>query len=125
MNRLAGHPEPKGHLRHNSAVAQRFQFQHRRMPLLHHTELHQHDDPSHSVTTRSPHTEEGSAPPEVDHRGVTQLPEPVSPSYRNRVPEVSHTYRSQRVKHHPGQHTGQGRAPTTVCVLQMVTRFDL
>ena len=36
--------------------------------------------------------------------GVTQLPEPVSPSYRNRVPEVSHTYRSQRVKHHPGQH---------------------
>ena len=28
----------------------------------------------------------------------------MSPSYRNRVPKVSHTYRSQRVKHVPGQH---------------------
>ena len=53
--------------------------------------------------------EEGSAPPAVDHRGVTQLPEPVSPSYRNRVRDVQHTYRSQRVKHVPGQHTAGSR----------------
>ena len=26
--------------------------------------------------------------PRVDRSGVTQLPEPVSPSYRNRVPDV-------------------------------------
>ena len=28
----------------------------------------------------------------------------VADSYRNRVPKVSHTYRSQRVKHVPGHH---------------------
>ena len=34
-------------------------------------------------------------------QSVKQLPEPVSPSYRNRVPKLSPTYRSHSVKHEP------------------------
>jgi hypothetical protein len=37
--------------------------------------------------------------------GVRQEPEPPSPSYRTRVPNLSPTYRSHRVKHVPGQHS--------------------
>ena len=63
------------------------------MPLLHHSELHQHDDPL-PCDDQAATSEEGSAPPDVDRPRVTQQPEPLSPSYRNRVRELSHTYRS-------------------------------
>ena len=53
-------------------------------------------------------SEEGSAPPSADPP-VTRLPEPPSPDYRNRVPEVSPNYRSQRDKHLPGPHSRSGR----------------
>jgi hypothetical protein len=36
--------------------------------------------------------------------GVKQVPEPVSPRYRNRVREVSSRYRSHGVKHEPEFH---------------------
>jgi hypothetical protein len=36
--------------------------------------------------------------------GVVNQAEPLSPSYRNRVPKVSCTYRSQRVAHQPELH---------------------
>jgi hypothetical protein len=35
---------------------------------------------------------------------VSQVPEPPSPHYRNRVPNLSPTYRRHRVKHVPEQH---------------------
>jgi hypothetical protein len=35
---------------------------------------------------------------------VAQVPEPVSPRYRNRVREVSPTYRNHDVQHEPGPH---------------------
>ena len=54
---------------------------------------------------RAATSEEGSTPPDADRPRVTQQPEPLSPRNRNRVPELSHTYRSQHVKHDPGQHT--------------------
>lgn len=38
-------------------------------------------------------------------RGVTQVPKPLSPTYRNRVPKLSLTYRSHSVKHEPELHT--------------------
>jgi hypothetical protein len=38
----------------------------------------------------------------VSQRGVTQVPEPLSPSCRTRVPKVSPTYRSHSGKHLPG-----------------------
>ena len=41
---------------------------------------------------RGPEAREGSAPPGVDPLRVTQQPEPVSPSYRNRVPKLSPSY---------------------------------
>ena len=65
MHRLAGHPEPQCHLLHRSAVAQH--LQHRCMPLLHHTELHQHDDPLPTRDDQVATIEEGSAPPNADH----------------------------------------------------------
>ena len=92
VNRLARHPEPQRHIRHRSTVAQH--LQHRRMPLLHHTKLHQHDDPL-PCDDQAATSEEGSAPPDAGHRGVTQ-----------------HTYRSQRVKHVPGPHRSQCRPAT-------------
>ena len=37
------------------------------MPLLHHTELHQHDDPLPLCDDQVATIEEGSAPPNADH----------------------------------------------------------
>ena len=48
-------------------------------------------------------------------RGVTHLPEPLSPRYRSRVPEVSHSYRSHRVRPCSGiaaPRAASPRAPT-------------
>ena len=38
-------------------------------------------------------------------RSVTQVPEPLSPRNRSRVPKLSGAYRSHRVKHEPVFHT--------------------
>jgi hypothetical protein len=40
-----------------------------------------------------------------NHQSGKQLPEPLSPSYRNRVPKLSSTYRSHSVNYEPGLHT--------------------
>ena len=40
----------------------------------------------------------------MDPLRATQQPQPVSLSYRNRVPKLSHTYRSQHVNYVPGPH---------------------
>ncbi len=47
-------------------------------------------------------SEEGLDPKGTDPRVEHRYPEPVSPSYRSRVREVSPTYRSQPGKHLPG-----------------------
>ena len=80
MNRLTRHPIPRRHLGDRHALAQ--DLQHRRMPLLHQTQLHQHDDPL-PCDDPAATSEEGSAPPTADHPRVTQEPEPLSPSNRN------------------------------------------
>ncbi len=103
MNRLTSHPKPASDRCHGLAVVDH--LTHRGIPLLHKTQLHQHNDPPQPSNNNVVTSEEGSAPPVENSRGVTQVPEPLSPSYRTRVPELEHTNRSQQVHHDPGQHS--------------------
>ena len=77
---------------------------------------------------RGPEAREGSAPPGVDPLRVTQQPEPVSPSYRNRVPKLSPSYRSQRVNYVPGQHSinfhGDSQSNNTNLDLEYLTSSE-
>ena len=107
MNRLTRHPEPASHRRHRFTIVDH--FIHRGIPLFHKTQLHQHEDPPQPDNDNVVTSEEGSAQQVEISRGVTQLPEPLSPSYRNRVPELEQTNRSQHVHHDPGQHNGNTR----------------
>ena len=96
MHALAGHPEPRRHLDDRHAVVE--DLENGLIALLHKPQLHQHDN-----TPRVENLDQEAQP--VSQPRVTRLPEPPSPNYRNRVPGLSHTYRSQRVKHLPGPHT--------------------
>ena len=101
MDGLAAHPIAGGDADHRRPVEH---LMHRRHPLIHDPQLHQHDRPpaprrsgSAARQPRRCHTPAGPT--------VTQQPDPLSPSYRTRVREVSPTYRSRCVNHEPEPHT--------------------
>jgi hypothetical protein len=127
MHRLPGHPIPAGHLSHRRALFQ--DFHHGPIPLLHNTQLHQHTRPpslrpvvDHSEAPGTP----GNQQPRKPVRGVAHLPELLSPSYRNRVRNLSPRNRNRCVKHQPEPHTGlrhwcpsdcpSGAAPSLVLI---------
>ena len=99
-----GHPASRGHLRHRGAVLQ--DFQHRPVPLLHDTQLHQHARP---LSPRSPADRSKAQDAQTGNqfRSVAQLPEPLSASYRNRVRNLSPRNQNHGVKHLPGSHSVQ------------------
>ena len=66
-----------------------------------------HLDYFHHLTGRQL---EGGSTRRSEHPRVTQQPKPVSPSYRNRVPEPEHTNRSRHVHYEPEQHISSALA---------------
>ena len=121
MHRLTRHPVAAGDIDHRGAIEH---LAHRRIALLHQAQLHEHDGLLRNLWTRTTTAKEEATSPRwtpQNPRSVTQVPEPLSPTSRDRVPEVSPRSRSQRVKHVPGSHIAPvgrlrmaKRWPTTV-----------
>ena len=86
MNALAAHPVASGHLGHTHPVED---IDHRSIALFHGFELHQHGrPPSVPSTTASTAKKVASATWWTSQaRSVKQVPESVSPGYRNRAGE--------------------------------------
>jgi hypothetical protein len=87
-------------------------LEHRPMPLLGHTQLHQHDRP----LSPPPRTTTAKKPPPARSRtlgaqepGVTHLPEHLSHTYRTRVPKLSPSNRNPSDHHEPETHKGPVR----------------
>jgi hypothetical protein len=103
MDRLASHPIAARHLRNRRAFFQN--LQHRPVPLLHHTQLHQHTRPPPLRPARdrreTNRTAKGREPP----RSVAYLPELPSASSRNRIRNLSPRNQNRCVKHLPDSHT--------------------
>src|SRR5665647_3369816 len=95
---LPAHPVAARHLGDAGAAQD---LEHCLMTLLHDSQLDEHDlcPPSNRLSYES-------LSRELRRRrrawSVTQVPEPLSPGYRSRVPKLSRTYRSHSVKHVPG-----------------------
>jgi hypothetical protein len=73
------------------------------MPLLGHTQLHQHDrlpPPPQNDDSEEATTSKIKNP----GRGVTHLPEHLSHTYRNRVPKLSPSNRNPGDHHEPETH---------------------
>ena len=68
------------------------------IPLLHHTQLHQHHRPLLATGHVPANKKDGT-------EGVIHVPEPLSPSNRNRVHKAEPTYRSHTVQYLPKEHT--------------------
>ena len=89
---LAGHPIAAGHLGDAGPVGEH--LRHRLVALLHQPQLHEHEMALLRLlsldSTQRRRGGAGSGGPS----SVRQVPEPVSPRYRNRVPEVSGSYRA-------------------------------
>lgn len=105
-HRLTGHPIPTRDVGDLSPVQD---LQHRPIPLLHHTQLHQHPE----LLPRSWNNRRSSTKKDQQQLGVTHLPELVSPRNRNRVRNVSPRNRNRCVKHLPDSHTEQCQQVTT------------
>ena len=105
VHRLPGHPIPAGHHRHRRPVQN---LEDRPMPLLGHTQLHQHD----RLPPPSPRTATAKKPTHKRSRtrgqGVTHLPEHLSHTYRNRVPKLSPSNRNPSDHHEPETHKHSG-----------------
>jgi hypothetical protein len=80
MHSLPSNPIPAGNISHRRPA---HDLQHRLIPLLHNTQLHQQRRPPHNCERR------------MEPGGVTHVPKPLSPTYRSRVPKLSGTYRSR------------------------------
>src|SRR6185312_1830122 len=96
-HRLPGHPEPARYRRHRRPVQH---LEDRRIPLLGHTQLHQHRSPPRPRPERSQREESPAAAP----GSVTHLPELLSHTYRNRVPKLSPSTRNPSDHHEPETH---------------------
>jgi hypothetical protein len=95
-----------GRFRHRDALLEH--LQHRPVPLLHHTQLHQHTrlPPPRPLMDRSEATSTPESPQPA--RSVAKEPELLSPGYRNRVRKLSPGNQNRDVKHLPGSHKGPG-----------------
>jgi hypothetical protein len=102
MDCLPRHPIAAGHLSNCGAFLEH--FQHSPVPLLHHTQLHQHTQPP----CLRPLIDRRQAPRMLTSRepgrSVAHLPELLSASYRNRVRKLSPRNRNQGVHDQPESH---------------------
>ncbi len=112
VHRLPRHPIPARHFNDRRAFLQ--DLQHRPIPLLHDTQLHQHTRPlsPRSATDRSEADQMRKSRQPV--RSVAHLPELLSPSYRNHVRKLSPGNQNQGVQHLPGSHSLAHERPRTV-----------
>jgi hypothetical protein len=100
VHRLPRHPVTPRDLHHRRAVED---LEHRLIPLLHDTQLHQHDrllPDEHEIAGKDRHARRE---PELSG-SVAHLPERLSPTYRNRVRNLSPRNRNPNVKHEPEKH---------------------
>jgi hypothetical protein len=79
-------------------------LKHRLIAQFHNIQIHEHEHrpPRYKNGRNAAHEK---ADPAKSTKSVRQLPEPLSPSYRNRVPKLSTTYRSHSVNYEPELHT--------------------
>ncbi len=84
MHRLTRHPEPDRHIRHRRSLVH--DLEHSLITQLHNTQLHQHDDPPRTDNDDERHYRRGLSYSCREQARVTQLPEPLSPSYRSQSP---------------------------------------
>src|SRR5438309_4475021 len=98
MHRLPDNPIPARNLGHRRPIQD---LADRLIPLLHHTQLHQHRRPPLAANIRNDETKPLST---EQSESVVDLPEPLSPTYRNRVRTVSPSNRTRPVQHEPGSH---------------------
>ena len=102
VHRLPRHPIPARYIGHARAVIE--DFQHRPVPLLGHTQLHQHTRPPclRPLIDRRQAPKQRKSPQAA--RSVVKVPELLSPTYRNRVRKLSPGNRNSGVQHLPGSH---------------------
>jgi len=102
MHGLPGYPVAARHLDHRRALEH---IQNRAIPLLHNTQLHQHARlPPPRSCDRSEAKQAARAELSLS---VAHLPERLSPTYRNRVQNLSPRNRNPDVKHEPEKHTAK------------------
>ncbi len=115
MHRLTSHPIPPGDVHHRRPLEH---LPHRCQPLFHETQLHQHDRLTSLDVDVNDHIETDGDQPRADPKSqagagttVSQQAEPLSPTSRDRIPELSRRSRSHDVHHEPGSYNGR---PTAV-----------
>ena len=103
VHRLTRNPVTAGHIGHRRPVVEH--LQHSLIALLHHVQLHQHDSGLLRICRRQRPQRRRWPPAETRTPSVSQLPGPLSPRNRGRVPELSASYRGHDVHYEPGPHT--------------------
>ena len=102
VHRLAGHPDNGGPRR--SPRHRLEHLQHRLIALLHQPQLHQHRPASSGSAGANNPQRRRRHRPTGGPSSVSQVPGPLSPRYRGRVPKLSARYRCHSVKYEPGPH---------------------
>ena len=101
VHSLASHAVAARDLDHRRALEH---LQDRPIPLLHDIQLHQHDrllPDDHEIARKADNQRREREPSE----SVAHLPERLSPTYRNRVRNLSPRNRNPGVKHEPEKHS--------------------